>query len=102
MAATALSFSAANGGFESDWFQPNNPFQLDLLFPQSEIENTVRIFSANDNQETDADNYALATEFPLRHRKHLNAPVLKVIPMAGVYYKVWCRQNPTSASYMTE
>ena len=33
MAAETLSFSAANGGFESDWFQPNNPFQLDLLFP---------------------------------------------------------------------
>lgn len=101
MAAETLSFSSANGGFESDWFQPNNPFQLDLLFPY-EIETTVRIFSANDNQETDADNYALATEFVPRNSKHLNAPVLKVIPDAGVYYKVWCRQNPTSASYMTE
>ena len=102
MAAETLSFSAANGGFESDWFQPNNPFQLDLNFPQSDFETTVRIFSANDNQETDADNYALATEFVLRNSKHLNAPVLKVIPGADVYYKVWCRQNPTSASYMTE
>ena len=37
MAAETLSFSAANGGFESDWFQPNNPFQLDLLFPQEVI-----------------------------------------------------------------
>ena len=37
----ALTFSAVQGGFESDWFQPNNPFQLDLLFPQSEIENPV-------------------------------------------------------------
>lgn len=102
MAAETLTFSAANGGFESDWFQPNNPFQLDLLFPQVEIETTVRIFSANDNQETNADNYALATEFVLRNSKHLNAPVLDVIAGAGVYYKIWCRQNPTSASYMTE
>lgn len=97
----SLSFSAANGQFESDWFQPNNPFQLDLLFG-SKVDTTVRIYSDNDNSETDKANYALATEFVLRDSKHLNAPVLKVIPDAGVYYKVASTVNPSSGSYLTE
>ena len=96
----ALTFSAVQGGFESGWFQPNNPFQLDLQFAESEFENPVRIYSNNAANGTAP--YALAGEIVLRHTRHLNVPVLKVIPEAGVYYKVFCRLNPTSASYVTE
>ena len=96
-----LSFSAANGQYESDWFQPNNPFQLDLIFA-SKVNTTVRVYSDNDNSETERANYALATEFNVTDTKHLNAPVLKVIPDAGVYYKVACTINPSSGSYLTE
>lgn len=101
MAAETLSFSSANGQFESDWFQPNAPFQLDLVFGSKVDNATVRVYSDNDYSETERANYALATEFVLRDSKHLNAPVLKVIEGAGVYYKVACTVNPSSGSYLT-
>ena len=97
----SLSFSAANGQFESDWFAPDAPFQLDLVF-SSKVDNaTVRVYSDNANTETDRANYATAAEFNVSDTKHVNVPVLKVIEGAGVYYKVACTVNPSSGAYVT-
>lgn len=97
-----LSFSAANGQYESDWFKPQNPFQLDLQFAESEFVNPVEIYSANTNTETDRKKYALAARIPLKNTTHINMPVRAVISGAEVYYKIGCRLKPTSASYLTE
>lgn len=96
----SLSFSAANGQFESDWFAPGAPFQLDIIFA-NKTNATVRVYSDNDNSETDRANYAVAAEFNVDDTKHLNVPVLKVIEGANVYYKVACTVNPSSGSYLT-
>ena len=114
----SLSFSAANGQFESDWFQPNNPFQLDLRFSEADDNNVVRIYSSNEIAEASGSGsgsgrgsgsgvsdepYALACEYPVRGQLHVNIPIFDVIPSAGVYYKVaTTRVEPTSASYVTE
>ena len=97
----ALTFSAVNGGYESDWFQPNGAFQLDLQFADSDIANPITNYSANDNTETNPKKYAIAAHTELKNAPHVNFPVLKVVPDAGVYYKVSSRLNPTAASYLT-
>lgn len=95
----ALTFSAVNGGYESEWFQPNGAFQLDLQFADSDLANPITIYSANDNNGTKP--YAVAAHTELVHTPHVNFPVLKVVPEAGVYYKVSSRLEPTAASYLT-
>lgn len=100
MATTTLNFSPDNnGGFSSEWFQPNNPFQLDIVFGEAADDNVLRIYSANDNTGTEP--LALSAEMPIRGKQHVNVPVFDVIPEAGVYYKIVTRYEPTSASYLT-
>lgn len=101
MAATNLTFTGEQGGYGSNWFQPNNAFQLDLVFPESENPNKVQIFSANDNNGTEP--LAKAAEFELKAgERHINVPIFDVIPDCGTYFKIVTRLMPSSASYMTE
>lgn len=101
MATTTLNFSSDNkGGFASEWFQPNKPFQLDIVFGEAADDNVLHIYSANDNTGTEP--LALSDEMPIRGKQHVNVPVFDVIPDAGVYYKVATRYNPSSANYATE
>jgi hypothetical protein len=90
--------SEAKGGYGSNWFQPNGAFQLDLVFPNSDEENPVRLYSANDDNGTEP--LALAAEMRLKHTPHISVPVLKVVTGAGVYYKVTSALEPISASYL--
>lgn len=98
MSATTLNFSEVQGGYESDWFKPNGAFQLDLQFAEKEGKNPIKIYSANDNNGTKP--YALAGLFDAANCQHLNFPVTKVIPNAGVYYKIAAKFNPIAASYL--
>lgn len=93
----ALTFTQNGKRFESEWFCPNGAFQLDIMFPESDKRNVVEIYSAND--DSDKKPYALAGFIELMHRAHLNVPITKVIPSAGVYYKVSAALNPISADY---
>lgn len=96
----SLSFSSANGQYESDWFKPSAPFQLDLRFSNDVLNknNFITIYSAN--QDNDPQPWSVAYNGCF-YQPHINVPVMKVIQDADVYFKIACSFEPTSGSYIT-
>ena len=95
---TSLSFSSANGEYESGWFKPSGPFQLDLRVPNDGKKYNVVIYSANSNSDAQPWAVAYSGQFG---QPHINVPIMKVIQDCDVYFKVGCTINPTSGSYIT-
>lgn len=94
----SLSFSSANGQYESDWFKPQGPFQLDLRVDNDKKLYNVNIYSANQNNDTLPYAIAYTGQFG---QPHINMPIMKVIQDADVYFKVGCSIEPISGSYIT-
>lgn len=94
----SLSFSAANGQYESDWFKPSAPFQLDLRIPNNDKKYNIIIYSALSSSDEQPWAVAFCGQFG---QPHLNIPVMNVIQDCDVYFKVGCTINPTSGYYVT-